>query len=335
MKQRIVYSLEILLSVLVVGGLLWVAFYAKPKTEVAGVEAALFGYRNNFFGVTVPDSDGRTVWAVGTGGRIIRSEDGGVAWTIQDTPTKNNLQDIAAWDENRAVVAGDRGMVLVTGDGGETWIEVEVPVREFGDQLLQARVDPDSDHAWITGAFGTLFQSLDGGRGWEMIHPEVDVAWNDVALAPDGTLWVVGEFGRVRRTMDGGENWEDVNVGTDISLMSIEFADEKNAVIVGLSGTIIKTSDGGQNWQPVAVDHQTHLFNVIWTGAEFVAVGNAGLIGRAGRAGRDWEFSRLAENNFSWYTGSATGEPGTLYLSGANLSVLENGEWRRFQEQGE
>jgi photosystem II stability/assembly factor-like uncharacterized protein len=333
MNRRIIAGLEILVSLLVVGSLLWVAFFHKPHTEVAGVEPALFGYRNNFYSVSVPEAEGRVIWAVGTGGRIIRSEDAGETWTLQDTPIRNNLQDIAAWDQHAALVVGDEGTVLVTEDGGQTWIEVEVPLREFGEQLLRAHVEKGTNRAWITGTFGTLFRSLDRGVAWEMIHPEVDVAWNDVTLAPDGTLWVVGEFGRVRRSIDGGETWDDVDVGTDISLMSIAFADASNAVVVGLSGTVAHSTDGGQTWQLIPTNHENHLFDVTWTGTEFAAVGNAGIVGRASGTGSDWEFFRLAENNFSWYTGLAASGPTTLYISGANLGVLEDGTWRQFQEQ--
>ncbi len=331
MKQRIIYSLEILVSLLVVGGLLWIAFYYKPQTEVAGVEPALFGFRNNFFGVVVPEESPQVAWAVGTGGRIIRSEDAGGTWTIQETPTQEHLQDIAAWDEKRALVVGDQGTVLLTGDGGKTWQPVEVDVREFGEQLLQAHVKPGSDRAWITGTFGTLFRSLDGGETWEMVHPEVDVAWNDVTVAPDGTVWLVGEFGRVRRSNDGGETWEDVSVDTDSSLMSIAFADGNEAVMVGLSGTVAHTTDGGQTWQMVYTDHDNHLFDVNWTGTEFLAVGDAGMAGRSS-GGAKWSFFRLAENNFSWYTKSAATEQKS-YISGANLGALEGGDWRQFKEQ--
>ncbi len=333
MKQRITYSLEILVSLLVVGTLLWVALYVKPRTDVAGVEPALFGYRNNFYGVAVPDEHGRIVWAVGTGGRIIRSEDAGETWTLQGTPTNNNLQDIAAWDEAAALVVGDQGTVLVTEDGGQTWVEVQVPLRDFGEQLLQAHVEKGTDRGWIAGTFGSLFRSVDGGVTWQMVHPEVDVAWNDVTVAPDGTIWIVGEFGRVRRSRDGGESWEDVDVGTDISLMSIAFADATNAVTVGLSGTIARSADGGQSWQAVPTGHETHLFDVGWTGSNFAVVGNAGITGHADRDGVDWNFFRLAENNFSWYTASAASGPAILYISGANLGVLSEGTWRQFRER--
>jgi photosystem II stability/assembly factor-like uncharacterized protein len=335
MKQRVIYSLEILVSLLVVGSLLWVAFYVKPHTEVAGVEPALFGYRNNFYGVVVPDQDGRVVWAVGTGGRIIRSENAGETWTLQKTPAHNNLQDIAVWDDAAALVVGDEGTVLVTQDGGQTWINVEVPLREFGEQLLQAHVEKSTDRAWIAGTFGTLFRSLDRGVSWEMVHPEIDVAWNDVTVAPDGTVWIVGEFGSVRRSTDGGETWEDVAVDTEISLMSIAFADASNAVVVGLSGTIAQSTDGGQTWQIVPTEHENHLYTVTWTGTNFAVVGDAGMAGRAGRSGTDWKFFRLAENNFGWYTGSAASGPETLYASGANLGVLEGDTWRQFQGQNQ
>ena len=332
MKWRVIYALEILVSLLVVGSLLWVAFFVKPQTEVAGVEAALFGYRNNFYGVEVADVEGPVVWAVGTGGRIIRSENGGQNWALQPTPTKSNLQDIAAWNANAAVVVGDEGTVLITEDGGQNWLGVTLPLRPFGEQLLQVYTE-GTDRAWITGTYGTLFRSLDRGVGWEMRHPEIDVAWNDVTVAPDGTVWLVGEFGRVRRSDDDGETWEDVDVGTDISLMSIEFADANHAVIVGLSGTIAHSSDGGETWETLTAAHENHLFDVRWTGADFAAVGNAGMVGRADRNAQNWDFFRLAENNFSWYTAVAPASPDRLYIGGANLGLLQGRDWRPIQEQ--
>lgn len=333
MKRRIIYSLEILASLFVVGGLLWVAFYLKPQTNVASVEPSLFGYRNNFYGVVIPDDNRRVVWAVGSGGRIIRSEDAGDTWSIQKAPTRKHLQDIAALDSTTALVVGDEGTVLVTGDAGQTWTGVEVPIREFGDQLLQAYVEAGSNRWWITGTFGTVLRSLDSGQTWEMVHPEVDVAWNDLTVAPDGTVWVVGEFGRLRRSGDGGETWEDVNIDTEISLMSIAFADENNAVVVGLSGSIARSSDGGLSWDMVSTGHEDHLYDVGWTGEDYVVVGNAGMVGRGAYNGSDWEFFQLAKNNFGWYTKFAALDPETLYISGADLGVLKKRNWHLFQRQ--
>lgn len=333
MKRHITYGLEILASLFVVGGLLWVAFYVKPKTDVASVEPALFGYRNNFYGVVVPEDDRHVVWAVGTGGRIIRSENAGETWIIQETPTQKNLQDIAALDRTTALVVGDQGTVLITADTGQTWTRVEVPTREFGDQLLQAYIEKGTGRWWITGTFGTVLRSQSSGEIWEMVHPEDDVAWNDLTVAPDGTVWVVGEFGRVRRSADSGETWEDVSIDTEISLMSIAFADENSAVVVGLSGTIAHSNDGGESWQVVSTGHEDHLYDVEWTGQDYAVVGNAGMVGRAGYEGSDWTFFQLAKNNFGWYTKLAASDPETLYISGASLGVLENRNWRPFQRQ--
>jgi photosystem II stability/assembly factor-like uncharacterized protein len=103
--------------------------------------------------------------------------------------------------------------------------------------------------------------------------------------------------------------------------------------VVGLSGTIAQSPDGGQTWQIIPTEHENHLYTVTWTGTNFAVVGDAGMAGRADRSGADWEFFRLAENNFGWYTGSAAAGPETLYTSGANLGVLEGDTWRPFKEQ--
>ena len=56
------------------------------------------------------------------------------------------------------------------------------------------------------------------------------------------------------------------------------------------------------------------------------------LNGVGKRQATDWTFFRLAENNFGWYTATASAGAGRVYLSGANLGVLEDRLWKSFTQ---
>jgi len=335
MRQRLLYLFEILLSAGVVGALLFLAFYYHPTVRIDPVKPSPFGYRNAFYGVSLPGADGGAdpiVWAAGTQGRVVRSEDGGRTWAIQETPTTYHLQDISAWDAQAALVAGDHGTILRTEDGGRTWQQVQVELHEWSRQLLQVYAEPGTGRAWITGGYGAVLRSDDRGRTWRRVHAEEDVAWNDIVRAPDGTVWIVGEFGRVKRSIDDGASWEEVAADGGISLMALAFADAEHGLAVGLSGTVLRTLDGGASWDLVESGLSEHLFDVIWDGERYLAVGDHGRYASAGLRGEDWEESILARNYFNWHTKIAAAGARGYYLAGADLGRLDGGAWRTFEQ---
>lgn len=337
MKKSLAFSIEIILSLVIVFGLLWVAFYLQPSAEVKVIEPSPFGQRENYYGATAPSKDGRVLWAVGRKGRIIRSEDHGKNWVIQNSPiTSVHLQDIDAWNNESAIIVGDNGTVLVTSDGGANWSKKELELRQFGEQLLKVHVEKSADRAWAVGAMGSVFVSDDRGDSWRMTHPEEDLSWNGLDVSSDGTVWVVGEFGRMSKSTDHGQSWEEVSVGADQSLMDVSFSDAQTGVAVGLSGTIFSTVDGGEQWQQVESGTDMHINDIAWDGEHFVAVGSGGILLASNSGGTHWTVGRLGENNSFWYTEVvpiASASLGRQYLgAGANLGISRNSQWQRFTQ---
>lgn len=330
MKKKLVQGFELLIYAVIVGGLLWVAFFVTPPAQVSNVQPSLFGGRTDYYGVAAVDGDG--VWLVGSGGHIVRSGDGGKTWRQQPTKVNVNLQDIVAWNPQTAIVIGDESTVLRTTDGGQHWQQIKIPSRKFGKQLLHAYVQKGTHQAWITGAYGTVLKTDDQGATWKMAYPAVDHAWNDITQAPGGGLWLVGEFGSMAHSVDDGASWSKVKSQSKASLMSVAFANATDGVAVGLNGTVTHTTDGGQSWALVPTKIKSHLFDVIWTGTRYVAVGDDGVIGYANAAGGKWKFSTLGHNDFGWYTGVATGPAGAFYLAGVLPGVLQHGTWRKFED---
>lgn len=329
MKRGCVYLAEIAGSLLVVGGLFWAAFFVTPTVKVEKIERFPFERRDAFYSVTVLDAEGRSICAVGSYGKIVRTDDGGETWTIQKTPTQAHLQKVVAWDKDALLAIGDKNTVLVSRNAGKAWKLVEVPAVPGGEQLLSAFIDPGNQQVWVTGSMGTVLFSEDKGDSWSLVHPSEDVSWNDVTVTQEQTLWVVGEFGSVQRSRDKGQSWQKIAVSTEASLNAIAFSGPSQGVIVGLSGTILVTEDGGESWQTVESGVQTHLYDLLWDGLTYRSVGDAGMILTADHLGLAWDVAKLAPQNFGWYTGIA--RAGISYIvSGAGVGVFCDGTWKPF-----
>ncbi len=74
---------------------------------------------NPLLGVATLDAS--TAVAVGFGGTIIRTDDGGATWTRQSSGTVEDLRAVSFVDANTGTAVGDNGTILRTDDGGHTW----------------------------------------------------------------------------------------------------------------------------------------------------------------------------------------------------------------------
>ncbi|RPH71622.1 glycosyl hydrolase, partial [bacterium] len=183
MKNRsYVYVLEVVTSLLLVGGLFYAGFFVTPVVHVKKIEKYPFERRDCLYSVIALDDKGQSLCTVGSYGKILRSEDGGATWTIQKTPTQAHLQKVVAWDKNTLLAIGDNATVLTTNDAGKSWKTVKIPTYERGDVLLTAFLEPGSGRAWIAGNMGMVLVSDDKGATWRMVHPQEDISWNSIAI---------------------------------------------------------------------------------------------------------------------------------------------------------
>ncbi len=315
------------LPVMVAGALLALAQVRLEVPRVV-IEPPVIETRDRFLGVAVI---GDVAWAVGKDGKIIRSEDAGKTWAQQATGLHINFQSIAAWDDQNAVVVANRGKGLVTSDGGKSWQEVALPVAQGGSgKVLRVRLDPQG-RAWAVSEINVIMRSVDRGRTWQRLtEADDDVAWNDIAFAGEGAACVVGEFGRIACSVDDGATWEPRESAVEPSLMSVVFRDSLNGLAVGLSGTVLATDDGGVTWRQVTVgDLDRHLFDVIWTGRRWVAVGDKGVMLTGDAEASHWEVARVNPADFAWHIALAQQGDGFITV-GLNVGRWADGQWQLF-----
>lgn len=324
---RLVKLMMAILPWVIIAALLWAGLFIRPQPIGSTIEPAPLENRDQFYGLAHLPNGG--LLACGSYGKILLISESGMIKRLP-TPSRNTLQDIAAWDAKHVVAVGNDGVILRSSDGGASWQQVnDVPRSAVANKLNRVRVAAGGQ-AIATGEMGALLISRDFAQTWQRLREEEDVAWNDVAILDDGRLVLVGEFGRVVLGDVDGQQWQEVDAGVSASLMALNFRDSQNGVAVGLEGAVLQTRDGGQSWQALDVGLHEHLFDVAWMADQqrwFVT----GALGRwASGEGNDWHTGTLDERDLSWHV-RALPVAGRLWLAGADLGQWDGQRWSRLQ----
>ena len=181
----------------------------------------------------------RHACAVGAGGTILRTTDGGDTWGQPTSPTTTVLRAVA-FDSSgtRCVAVGDGGVIARSTNGGSTWSTVTSGTSND----LRDVVFASSTNGWAVGAYDTILATTDGGATWSTVtHTGTGDNLNGVAATDTSHAWAVGDNGTVLFTRNAGSTWTVTGgVPTTRDLFATDFADGGHGWAVGSRGTIIK-----------------------------------------------------------------------------------------------
>ena len=151
-------------------------------------------------------------WAVGAGGTILATIDGGASWHTQSSGTSSALSAVAFADATHGWAVGAAGTILASTDGGTTWTAQSSATTS----ALSAVTFADAIHGWAVGAGGIIVATTTGGVADTTapvttaagLRSSDSVGWQTttetVKLAPtDGSGDGVS---RVKYAVDGGES---------------------------------------------------------------------------------------------------------------------------------
>lgn len=232
-------------------------------------------------------------WAVGHSGAVLHSSDGGQTWSMQLNGIKAAELAIAAKEERVAELEAQieeapedkvadlewaLDDLLFTLDNMRADLEVG-PVNPFLGVWFE-----NEDHGFVTGAYGMIFRTTDGGQTWqdwsvELTNPS-GFHLNAIAQVKGGGLVIVGEAGFIHVSTDKGETWESRESPYDGSFFGVMGTGDVNEILVfGLRGNILFSSDLGRSWETVPSDSTATLNNgAVTPGGRILLVGNGGAV---------------------------------------------------------
>lgn len=246
-----------------------------------------------------------TGWVVGDGGTVLRTNNAGVAWSVQDAGSLQHLRGVSVLDAQHAWAVGDGGLVLLTTDGGATWAH-----HAAGVDRLHAVVFADALRGLAVGASGAIVQSADGGQSWTAVVSGSSEHLRDVALS-GSRAWAVGDAGTALRSTDGGATWSRVVTGVMTTLRAVRFRNANEGWAVGNSGTMLYSANGGANWTAFSTGNGQDLASLSVAGTE-----PAWAVGGGAQAWRLTHAAPAATQSKTLPATSLQIAPGRCYVQG-------------------
>ena len=85
----------------------------------------------------------------------------------------------------------------------------------------------DTELGWISGQYGLILHTADGGKTWETQYTRTQANLNKVFFASPTVGIAVGDEGTLLLTQDGGKTWTRQDSGTDKNLSDISVTEDK------------------------------------------------------------------------------------------------------------
>lgn len=255
---------------------------AVPGTPAAGGQAVPTDV--SFISAT-------TGFAISSEGKIFRTTDAGVGWTVVSA-TQRKINDITFVDALNGFAVGNNGIFLRTNDGGATWTPKDVGAgaqnltsircadamlcimaTEKGDQLVRtpdagetaALISPSTDPIFAAafasptqvaaaGANGSSVVSVDGGLNFSKVGGRLTGKYFGIrAGGQAGTAFAPGDNGSLAVTSDGGKTWTRGNVATSEDVVDVSFPNAATGYALDSDGGVFKTTNGAVAWKTLDI----------------------------------------------------------------------------------
>lgn len=235
---------------LIVAGLFFATNALNAQIDDGWVEAGNVAYNSTLKSIVFTTID--KGFAVGNGGSLMKTTNGGLSWTAYSTGYSFHFQEIFFVNENIGFLVGNKnydlnGRVLKTTDGGVTWQMVLT-----NDASIQFHtVYFINENIGYVGANSHIYKTTNGGATWTT---NTSIGSNITTFyfknANEGFLSAVGNGTPAGgyKTTDGGNTWTEFETEPCVKLF---FVNQNVGYLLLTTGTLVKkTIDGGLTWNP-------------------------------------------------------------------------------------
>jgi len=234
-----------------------------------------------------------TGYIAGFAGTILKTEDGGINWEVQNSGTNDYLWTIHFIDDQLGFAGGNQSFLKTT-NGGLTWF----PILANYNTVIKEITSTDNNTlyaAGLEGSIGAVYKSTNSGINWDIIYNS-NFSWFNCIYFLDSDTGYVSD-GRIHKTTNGGISWTIID-STLRSANSINFLNHS----IGFQGgnNVYKTTDGGSTWNySIVLDSEEEVkdikfispetgFALSWFSWEF---GEHATLYKTTNAGLTWQSS--------------------------------------------
>ncbi|HZX23457.1 MAG TPA: YCF48-related protein [Woeseiaceae bacterium] len=231
-------------------------------------------------------------WAVGHEGIALTSADRGETWSValtgediaelQIDAAKELIDEARARLENAA--DGEREDAQWALEEAEFALEDAERAREEGITHPALNVWFQNERSgYITGAYGLLLYTDDGGEAWKLRSHRLDnpngFHLYDIGRSESGALLIAGEAGQLHRSRDNGDTWQALDSPYEGSFFGVLTTEAGSVLIFGLRGRIFRSEDDGDTWAAIDAPGESTLFGgQVFPDGRIVLVGAAGTV---------------------------------------------------------
>jgi photosystem II stability/assembly factor-like uncharacterized protein len=193
-------------------------------------------------------ADAEHGWAVGHGGVVLHTGDGGATWSRQADGTSLAQAALQAAEQAVRTSAGSAAAQRALKDA--TALVADGPDKPLLDVYFE-----DARRGWVVGAYNLAFETSDGGVHWNSISARVDnpKSLHLYAIRAQGqSVYIVGEQGQMQRSVDGGQSFAPLASPYKGSWFALAIESDGAVVAAGMRGSAFRSTDRGDSWQPIA-----------------------------------------------------------------------------------
>ncbi|NJK98019.1 MAG: hypothetical protein HC905_26710 [Bacteroidales bacterium] len=237
----------------------------------------------------------------GTGGAILKTEDGGNTWTLQSTApfTGSWANWVHFFDENNGVCMGDsykamfntnyQFCIYTTNNGGTTWNKVttaNLPEALSNEAGTVNFYDAVGSTIWFGTGNGRVYKSTDKGLTWTVKDGVLGAVQTNVRFRDANNGFAFGGFGTadfgLMRTKDGGTTWTKVEPTGNLAGQDFEFVagTDSTWINTGLFSAISITDNASFFPLDYTIPFRTSKFvspSVGWGGGYYSVKGGGGI----------------------------------------------------------
>ncbi|CAN7763681.1 YCF48-related protein [Cupriavidus necator] len=263
--------------------------------------------------VAVSFANERMGWAVGHGGVVLHSADGGATWTMQldgkgagdgalayyrkhadnlspemrdtvltqaarwaDEGTSQPFLDVWFKNESTGYIVGTFNRILRTDDGGKHWIPLVDKIDNPGELHFYS-VRGNGDDVYISGESGSVWRWDEHNGKFILVKTPYDGSLFGLVLTK-GVVLAYGMRGSLFRTVDRGATWEKIKTNVRGGIVAGDVSPTGEIIVASQSGDILCSPDNGGSFVQATDTMPTSVAGLLALSAgAYVTVGPRGV----------------------------------------------------------